>query len=59
MTSVSLWDTLDPAGLQEWLNENLGTDCNTVLHEVGGGWRVRRTVVTQESAAIFGLLLQH
>jgi hypothetical protein len=35
LTSVSLWDTVDPAGLQEWLAENLGSDCRTELHEVG------------------------
>lgn len=33
-TSVSLWDTLDPGALQQWLNENLGGDCTTQLHEV-------------------------
>jgi hypothetical protein len=36
ITSVSLWDTVDPAGLQEWLAENLGSDCRTELHEVRG-----------------------
>ncbi|KAF6261745.1 hypothetical protein COO60DRAFT_734763 [Scenedesmus sp. NREL 46B-D3] len=34
ITSVSMWDTVDPAGLQEWLTENLGSDCRTELHEV-------------------------
>lgn len=33
-TSLSLWDTQDPQGLHEWLSDNLGTDCTTVLHEV-------------------------
>eukprot|EP00775_Hariotina_reticulata_P013239 gene13239-13369_t len=33
VTSVSLWDTEDPTGLQDWLNENLGGDCTTELHE--------------------------
>jgi hypothetical protein len=32
--SISLWDTQEPNGLLEWLNENLGADCTTVLHEV-------------------------
>ncbi|WIA40123.1 hypothetical protein OEZ86_013525 [Tetradesmus obliquus] len=34
ITSVSLWDTADPASLQEWLAENLGSDCRSELHEV-------------------------
>jgi hypothetical protein len=29
-----MWDTADPAALQEWLAENLGSDCRTELHEV-------------------------
>lgn len=33
-TSLSLWDTQDPQGLHEWLSDNLGSDCTTVLHEV-------------------------
>lgn len=41
VTSASLWDTDDPAGLQEWLNENLGGDCTTELHEVSGAGDVQ------------------
>lgn len=33
-TSISLWDAQDPQALHEWLNDNLGGDCTTVLHEV-------------------------
>lgn len=33
-TSVSLWDTQDSQALLEWLQDNLGGDCTTVLHEV-------------------------
>jgi hypothetical protein len=32
--SISLWDTQDPQALHEWLNDNLGADCTTVLSEV-------------------------
>lgn len=33
-TSISMWDTQDPQSLHEWLNDNLGADCTTTLHEV-------------------------